>query len=130
MEPTSLQKREPEVVATGRREAERVATPRADIVETADAVVVMMDVPGADEQHIDVTLDSDVLTVTARVPEEQREGFDLTWSEYNPTVFRRQFSVSDRVDSEGITAQLQHGVLRVELKKSERARARKIEVQG
>ena len=130
MENTSLEKREPQVVTTTRREPERVATPRADIVETAEAVVVMMDVPGVDDKNVDVTLEKDVLTVIARVSEAERDGFELAWSEYNPTVYRRQFTVSDRVDSDGVSAQLRHGVLRVELKKSERAKARKIEVRS
>ncbi len=130
MESTSLQKSEPELVATRRRERERVVVPRADIVETANAVVVHMDVPGVREEQIDITLEKDVLKVSARVAEPSREGMELTWSEYNPTVFRRQFTVSDRIDAEGVTAQLRHGVLRVELTKNERARARKIEVQG
>lgn len=132
MENTSLEKREPEVVETAptQHQPERVATPRADILETSEAVVVMMDVPGVDDKSVDITLEKDVLTVSARVAPSGRDGFELSWSEYNPTVFRRQFTVSDRVDSEAVSAQLRHGVLRVELKKSSRARARKIEVQS
>lgn len=127
----TLQKREPEVVeTTHRREPDRVATPRADILETSEAVVVLMDVPGVDEKNVEVTLEKDVLTVVARVLDGSRDGYELAWSEYNPTVFRRQFTVSDRVDSDGVTAQLRHGVLKVELKKSERATARKIEVRS
>ena len=51
-----------------------------------------------------LTLEKQVLTVSARVVDGEREGFELAWSEYNPTVFRRQFTVSDRVDSDGISA--------------------------
>jgi HSP20 family molecular chaperone IbpA len=130
MENTSLTTREPEVVTTTRRESERVVTPRADILETPEAVVVMLDVPGVDEKDVDITLEKDVLEVSARVVAPERDGFELAWSEYNPTLFRRQFTVSDRVDSDGVSAQLRHGVLRIELKKSERARARKIQVNS
>ena len=60
----TLQKREPEVVeTTHRREPDRVATPRADILETSAAVVVLRDVPGVDEKNVEVTLEKDVLTV-------------------------------------------------------------------
>ena len=130
MENTSLHNREPEVVETARRATERVASPRADIVENPEAVVVLMDVPGVSDENVDVTLENDVLTVVAHVSEPEREGYELAWSEYNPTVYRRQFAVSNRVDSEGITAQLRNGVLRVMLNKSEAAKTRKIEVQG
>lgn len=130
MESTSLERREPEVVATTRREAERVAVPRADIIETPDAVVVRMDVPGVDTDHVDVTLDDGVLTVEARVAEVDSGSFELSWCEYNPTAYRRRFSVSDRIDSDGITAELRHGVLELRLAKAEPARARTIEVRA
>jgi HSP20 family molecular chaperone IbpA len=130
MENTSLEKRESDVVATTRREAERVATPRADVIEAPEAVVVKIEVPGVDANQVDVTLEHGILTVEARTAEVDHGSFELSWCEYNPTVYRRRFSVSDRIDSEGISAELRHGVLEVRLAKAEPARARTIEVHA
>ena len=39
----------------------RVYLPRADIYETVDELVLVMDVPGADDQSVEVTLDKNIL---------------------------------------------------------------------
>jgi HSP20 family molecular chaperone IbpA len=130
MESMSLERREPDAVATTGRAAERVATPRADVIETAEAVVVKLDVPGVEADQVDVTLENGILTVDARTTEVDSGSFELSWCEYNPTAYRRRFSVSDRIDSEGITAELRHGVLELRLAKAEPARPRTIEVHA
>jgi HSP20 family molecular chaperone IbpA len=44
----------------------RVYMPRTDIYETKDELVLVMDVPGAAEQSVEVSLEKNVLTITAR----------------------------------------------------------------
>jgi HSP20 family molecular chaperone IbpA len=39
--------------------------PRADIYEVEDAIVIVADVPGADENSIDITLEKNILTINA-----------------------------------------------------------------
>jgi HSP20 family molecular chaperone IbpA len=50
--------------------------------------------------------------------------------EYGLMDFFRQFELTDRVHQEGITANLQHGVLTLTLPKAEKAKPRRIVVQG
>jgi HSP20 family molecular chaperone IbpA len=54
-----VEKQEAEVVeGTERTRAGKVYVPRADIIENEDAIVVVADMPGVDENSIDITLES------------------------------------------------------------------------
>mgnify|MGYP003702591499 FL=1 len=58
-----------EVVESGaERTRDRLAfVPRADIFETEEAIIVVTDMPGVDENTVDVTLEENVLTISGRV---------------------------------------------------------------
>jgi HSP20 family molecular chaperone IbpA len=102
--------------------------PRADIYETDDQIVVVVDVPGASENSIDITLEKNVLTINAYVEPEDREGYALSLAEYEVGDYQRSFRLSDEVDRENIEASIKDGVLRLELAKAKEAQSRKINV--
>lgn len=102
--------------------------PRADIYETDDQIVVVVDVPGASENSIDITLEKNVLTINAYVEPEDREGYALSLAEYEVGDYQRSFRLSDEVDRENIEASIKDGVLRLELAKAKEAQSRKISV--
>jgi HSP20 family protein len=56
------------------------------------------------------------------------QGYHLVGQEYGVGRFRRDFTLSSQVDTEGITAKVAHGVLEVTLPKQEAAKLRKIEI--
>ena len=49
-------------------------TPRADIYEVDDQIVIVADVPGADEKSIEVSLEKNILTLNAYVDPIMPEG--------------------------------------------------------
>lgn len=102
--------------------------PRADIYETDDQIVVVVDVPGASENSIDITLEKNVLTINAYVEPEDREGYALSLAEFEVGDYQRSFRLSDEVDRENIEASIKDGVLRLELAKAKEAQSRKINV--
>lgn len=107
-----------------------VLAPATDIYETDHALVVVVDMPGVDERHLEVTLENQVLTLSGRaegLPGAERE---LLYREFGPAEFRRTFTVQDDIDREKITARLKNGVLRVTLPKAARAQPRRIAVQS
>jgi len=108
----------------------RCFTPRADIYELDDQLVIVMDVPGASEKAVDVVLEKDVLTITAYVDPIQPEGYGLAYAEYEVGDYQRSFKISDEIDHEKIDATLKDGVLRLYLPKSTTARTRKIDVKA
>jgi HSP20 family protein len=117
-------------VVERRRAANKVFTPRADIFETADAIVVVADMPGVDESSVDITLEKNILTIDGRVEPGHPEGHRLSHREYEVGNYSRAFALSDEVSREGIQAMVKNGVLRLTLPKAGPARARKIPVQG
>jgi len=116
--------------AQGQTERLPAVTPPADIFETAETVIVYLDMPGAARESIDVSLDDDVLTVTARSRHDVPTGYALARAEYGEVAFERSFSVGDAIDGERIVAEMKDGVLRLTLPKAARSRARRIPIAG
>ncbi len=104
--------------------------PRADIYEEEDQIVIVADIPGADESSIDITLEKSVLTINAYVTPVVPEGYTLSLAEYEVGDYQRSFRLSDEIDREKIQAVIKDGVLRLYLPKSGAARTRKISVQA
>jgi len=109
---------------------ETVFTPRTDIFETDDAIVVIADMPGVSKESLEITLEENILTVDGRVEPERLEGATQTHREFQVGNYHRTFTLSDAVSREGIDARVKDGVLRLTLPKFGPTRARKIPVQG
>src|SRR5262249_8824868 len=107
----------------------RTFVPRADIYETSDTIVLLADVPGVDENSIDITVEKNVLTIDAAVEPEVPQGYKLAYAEYVIGNYHRVFTLSDEIDRDGIEAAVKNGVLRLTLPKSQKAKARKISVR-
>lgn len=119
---------------TGSGNAETVSEaptfmPATDIVETKDAVLMLLDVPGADPDSLNVALEKQELRVTARAASSAPPGYTLTHAEYRDGNYERAFTLSDRVDDERIEAVFKDGVLRLTLPKSTPS-AKKIAVKA
>src|SRR5512133_1847160 len=93
-----------------------------DIYETDDALTVVMEIqPGVEKKNIDVNIENDVLRVEGRI-----EGLAPLYTEYNVGHFARSFTLSNKIDQQQISAQLNDGVLTLTLKKAKEAMPRKI----
>jgi HSP20 family protein len=114
----------------GGNEAEQspVFRPSVDIMDSPGDVVLVADVPGVDESHLDVTLDKNVLTVRGRVDAPSYEGYSPVRMEYGVGDFERVFTVSDDVDRDAIEATVKDGVLQLKLPKTAQSARRKINV--
>ena len=127
----ALEKREAQAPAEVERFSPRkVFTPRADIYETRDHIVVLADMPGVDEQSVDITLEKNILTLTGRTHELKLPGHKLAYAEYDTGDYQRVFTLSDEVDRDGIQAVVKNGVLRLTLPKVAEAKSRKIVVKA
>jgi len=128
----SLEKQQPQALQTraepGVAEPLPVAVPRSDIYETANEVVLVMDMPGVEAGNVEVTVEQDVLAVLGRSTVTSPAGFNPGYREYLATDFRREFRLSEEVDREHIRAQVKDGVLTLTLPKVEQAKPRKIAV--
>ena len=94
-----------------------VFAPATDIYEKADAVLVRCDMPGVDEQNLEITLEDNVLTVKGRQADGVPEGYEPLANEYYTGVYERSFKVSHEIDGSKIKASLKNGVLELALPK-------------
>lgn len=108
----------------------RIYTPTVDIIETQDHIEVIADMPGVDENAVELTLEKNVLTIYGKVEADIPERHRLAVSEYGVGDYQRQFILSDEVDRERIEAQVRQGVLRIQLPKAAAAKTRKIAVRS
>ena len=112
------------------KEPQPVFTPRTDIYETGDAIVVIADMPGVNKASLEITLEENILTIDGRVAPDPIEGLRQRHREFTAGNYHRTFTLSDVVSREGIEARVKDGVLRLTLPKHGPTRAHKIPVQG
>jgi HSP20 family protein len=106
----------------------RYYVPYADIYETDDALCVVMEMPGVEKKDLNVALENSVLRVDGQINFSKYEGMDPVYTEYNVGHYARSFTLSNKVDQEQISAQLDDGVLTLTLPKAKEAQARRISV--
>ncbi|WP_392544017.1 Hsp20/alpha crystallin family protein [Oryzobacter telluris] len=92
-----------------------------------DTFVVELDLPGVDADSIDLDVERNVLTVRAERP-APRNDRELVAAERPRGVFSRQLFLGDTLDTDGIRADYENGVLRLRIPVAERAKPRKIEI--
>jgi HSP20 family molecular chaperone IbpA len=111
---------------TTRQGEDRQFQPATDIIETADAVVLKLDMPGVSRENVDLTVDKDMLTIVGKAqPEESGEA---VYRETYVGDYRRQFTLTTDVDSARIAATMTHGVLTVRIPKAEQMKPRRIQI--
>ncbi len=108
----------------------RTYSPAADIYETRDKLVLLLEMPGVAADTLDIVLDKRVLTVRGRGSAGVPEGCTLAHAEYRSGDYERSFTVPDAIDSDQIEAAMKHGVLRLTLPKASPAPAKTIAVQA
>ena len=94
-------------------------TPLANAHETPEAYVVELEVPGLQQDDLDVQVQGERLVVRGeRRPagHGRPERFHRMERSYGP--FSRSFTFAEPVDAERVTAQLKDGLLRLELPKA------------
>jgi HSP20 family protein len=101
----------------------------ADVLETSDAYLVMLDMPGAAKDGISVTMEGESLTVRGSTETLQKEEMELVFSEIRSGTYLRQFTLGRDVDRENIDATYQQVVLTVRLSKMESVQPREIVVR-
>ena len=99
-----------------------------DTVRRDGEVVLRFDVPGVDQDKIDVTVDKGVLTVSATREETKTEGENPVVRERLFGSFTRRVRLSDNLDAEAIEASHHDGVLEIRIPVREEAKPRKITV--
>jgi len=103
----------------------------ADVVETQDAIVVRLDLPGHKSEEIQLKVENDVLSVEAeRKLADEKRGETFHRSERIFGKVSRSFTLPANVDSGRTEARYVDGVLEITLPKREEAKPRTIQVKA
>ena len=106
-----------------------VYVPKVDILEDGESITLLADMPGVDDQSVDIVIEKDVLTINGTVEPENQKDLRIIHAEYGTGDYRRTFTVTDVIDHDRIEATVKNGVLKLILPKAERAKPRKISVK-
>ena len=104
-------------------------SPFADIEETDDGYVVVVDLPGVRRDDVEIELVGNELSISGEVKEHEHKGV-LRHQTRRTGRFAYRVGLPDHVNAEKVEAKLADGVLTVRVPKSERAQRRKVEVKA
>lgn len=107
----------------------RVFLPAVDIYETAEAIVVLADMPGVPAEKVTIDVKDSQLAISGEIAPPWGEQEQLLVQEYDVGNFYREFTLGQLVDQNRIEAAMKDGVLRLTLPKVEKAKPRKIEIK-
>ena len=103
--------------------------PHFDVKETKDAYVINADLPGVKDDELDVSLSGNLLTVSGKREDEQREEGESYFAvERSHGSFTRSFTMPDGVDADHVTADLKQGVLTLRIPKKPETQPKRIAI--
>ncbi len=110
-------------------------SPAIDFVDRGKSIELKAELPGMDENDIEVQLTDRLLTISGEKKEEHVEGekdSDYFLSERRYGSFKRSISIPEEVDTNKVAASFKKGVLTITLPKDPEAlkKAKKIEVKS
>ena len=113
---------------SGRSSSSTSNTMPMDAYRRDSDIWVHLDLPGVAADSLDVSVERNVLTVTGERSWQRREGDQVYLAERRSGTFRRQVTLGDGLDAEGIEADYTDGVLTLRVPVAEKAQPRKISV--
>jgi HSP20 family protein len=99
-----------------------------DVVRRGDDLVVRMDLPGVSADHIELTVENHVLTISAERRPSYADGDKILVQERFEGHVTRRVRVPEWVDADAVSASYVDGVLTVTLPLAEKAKPRRINV--
>ena len=100
-----------------------------DGVRRENDVLLRFDVPGVDPASIEITVDKNVLSVSAKRQEEHAENDAFFVRERTMGTITRRVHLSDRLNADAVEASYANGVLEVTVPVAEQAKPRKVEIR-
>ncbi|CAG1020129.1 Spore protein SP21 [Patescibacteria group bacterium] len=101
-----------------------------DMYETDSSVVVKAKAPGYTEDHVNITIEDNVLTIEGKVEDEKKdENKKYHLKEMRSESFIRSITLPSRVDAEKADASFENGVITITLPKLEEVKPKTIAIK-
>jgi HSP20 family protein len=108
--------------------------PRVDLQEHDQEFMLVADLPGMQQEDINITVENNLLTLQGkRLVEHRADNGQQGYAHYSERAFGtfcRRFTLGAAVDAEQITATYKGGVLEVHIPKTAAAQPKRIAVQS
>jgi len=112
-------------------DGQSMSGPALNVYEEGDQLTVEAQLPGLKPEDLDINVEQGVLTISGQTTtEEERKERNYLVREHRTGRFSRSLRLPATYDSEGCTANFEHGVLRLAFPKSEAAKPRRIQIGG
>jgi HSP20 family protein len=105
-----------------------VLRPPVDVIEDAQGITLVADMPGVAKENLNLRLESQSLTIEGALSLDGPQDMDSRYAEIRHQHYERTFALSRELDGEKATAELANGVLRIRIPKTAHATPRKIPV--
>ena len=105
-----------------------VRTMPMEALRRGDKFLIALDVPGLTPRDVDVTVEQNVIDITARRQPMRQEGDEVIVDERPHGEFRRELFLGDNLDTSKLTAEFDRGVLTLTIPLSEASKPRKVEI--
>ena len=103
--------------------------PAVSLQETPAGLTLTVELPGLTRDQVAIEIENDTLTIRGEKPDTPNEGrYHVRERAHGP--FQRVFRVPRWVESDGISADMEHGVLEIRLPKARAAQPKRIEIGG
>jgi HSP20 family protein len=100
------------------------STVPVNIHETKDAYHLELSAPGRNKEDFKVSLENGLLTISFEKKEEnEQKDYKTVRKEFSFRSFKRSFSVDDKINTAGIQAKYENGILKLYLPKKEEVAA-------
>ena len=118
MNPSTIQRTEPNGGRAREAIRARELTPAVDVYENEHELLIVADMPGVTQERLDIQIDPPELRIEAKP--ESAEG----------AMWRRSFTLDERIEAAKVSAELKHGVLTVRLPKADEVKPRRIAIRA
>jgi len=111
-----------------RDEPDGYLRPAVDIYEDSSGIILKADLSGVSRDRLDVQVDGNTLVIEGQTAIDMPKGMEVLYADVGTIRFRRQFTLSNERERDGINAEMKDGVLTLDLPKRAELQPRKIEV--
>ncbi|UCD56293.1 MAG: Hsp20/alpha crystallin family protein [Candidatus Hydrogenedentota bacterium] len=103
-------------------------TPRVEIYETSDSVILHVEMPGVEKEDFEISIDGGELTIRGkRKPRDS--GLKLIHGESDHADYLRIFSLGDELDTSNVGARVDNGILTLTLHKKPEILPKKVSIE-
>jgi HSP20 family protein len=103
-------------------------TPAADFLEDSRRVVIILDMPGAAADDVEIDIEEGALYVSG-APSVQAPAGRVLMDEYPMGAYYRSFHITENIDQTRVSANIKDGVLEIILPKKKKSIAKRINIE-